>query len=94
MSKYQVVTPDEKMMNAYQNIISGKPDCWDVQSEHDTLADAEKAAKKNRGRVAIRMSDNISPANMISDEYRIDPKREPELAARIKQEWEAEQAKW
>jgi len=91
---YQVVTPNERMMNAYQNVIQGKPDCWDVQSEHETLADAEKAAKKIRGRVAIRLSDDISPNFMISDKYRIKPEREPELNARVSAEEKAEDDFW
>jgi len=85
---YQVVTPNETLMQAYQNLLYGKPDCWDIQSEHETLTAAEKAANGVTGYVVIRLADDISPLMNISDRYRIDPKREPELAARVTQEQE------
>ena len=88
MAKYQVVTPDDTLMSAYQSVICGKPDCWDIVSQHDTLADAEDAANKIRGRVRIRLSDDINPNHSISDKYYISPKLEPELSNRIAQEWD------
>jgi hypothetical protein len=88
---YQVATPNRVMMNAFQNVISGKPDCWDIVSEHSSLEEAEKAAKKNRGRVRIRLSDDPNPNHVISEKYCINPAREPELAEKIADKWEKEQ---
>lgn len=83
--KYQVCKVNDVLASAYQNIISGKPDIFDVISEHDTINEARKAAEDCR--VIIRRSDDISPADNISEFYRIDPTKEPELAKRISTEW-------
>lgn len=82
---FQVVRFNNVLGVAYQNVVSGKPDCWDILSQHVTLGAAETAAataKKNpfeRERVAIRLSDDINPRCMWSDFYRIDPTRFAEI---------------
>ena len=43
---YTVVKANEKLMQLYQNVIHGGPDCWDVVSNHRVKASAMAAAKR------------------------------------------------
>jgi hypothetical protein len=95
-TQYQVCTPDERMMRAYANIISGKPDCMTVRGNHDTLEAARRQAVSMRIkgiRAIVRRSDNSSPQTVLSDFYRLDPFDEPDLTKKSDEYWEEYKSK-
>ena len=83
---FQALEFNEILADATQNLISGRPDLWNVMSEHERFADAAAAVKARKpgqfpSRYAIRLSEDPQPHNKISEFLRIDPERMPELAA-------------
>lgn len=83
---FQALEFNEILADATQNLISGRPDLWNVISEHERFSDAAEAIKARKPgkfptRYAIRLSDDTRPHRTISAFLRIDPERMPGLAA-------------
>ena len=57
---FELVRENKALMQAYQNVTEGKPDCWDHVGWYDLKKDAVKALKMARdGRHMIRDENGI-----------------------------------
>lgn len=54
---FEVVTENKQLMQAYQSVIRGKPDCWDHYSYHRKLDRAKATARRLSKRVRCQVRD-------------------------------------
>ena len=85
---YEIVKFDQTTANLTKTAIDNRPSVWDVIGTADTISDAKNFAANISGRIAIRLADDPDPITVINDFYRIDPKKNPELAKSEKQKWD------